>query len=111
MDGDTVSVRLTLATPCEDIGSATDMPEANDNMLHIYPNPGSGIFSIECADLAGESSVDLHTYNLLGEIIYSESIERFHTVYELDLSGERPGIYYIHLRKDESVFRGKIVIY
>lgn len=111
MGMDTVSIRLTLASPCEEHIDIEDHTLPGNNGFSLYPNPGKGIITLACAELDGSALVDLNVHNILGEFIYSATIDLTSNTYDLDLSGEEAGVYIVTLRKDGAVLRRKLVIY
>ena len=75
----------------------------------IYPNPTEGkvVFDIE---LDETGTIELQILDVLGEVIYSESISQISKVrYETDLGGLSNGVYFIQL-KSESVNAIKRVV-
>jgi hypothetical protein len=62
--------------------------------LTIYPNPNTGIFSL---DIISQQNDDLHIsiYNVLGEIVFqgTATIDRNHLHMMINLAGELAGVY------------------
>jgi len=80
---------------------------ASDNQIHIYPNPGSGIFNI-VSDAGFDSKTEITIYNYLGELIYR--IEPASSDINIDLSKNEKGIYFVQISSDKKVELGKIVL-
>jgi hypothetical protein len=80
---------------------------AQDKFLSISPNPSSGNFTlISSAGTIG--SVEI--YNLIGDLIYSDSNLSRLTSKEINLSSAPKGIYFVKIRSGEKVHSSKIVI-
>lgn len=78
------------------------------NHLTIFPNPNNGRFSIGIPDINSLQNVNLIIYNLMGNIIYSES--SLSKVDELTLE-LNPGLYFISLRVNgKNSYTQKIVV-
>jgi hypothetical protein len=69
--------------------------------LAIFPNPSAGKFIIE-----GEG--DVRIYNVLGEIVLTQSIQPGKT--EIDLHDRQKGVYFIELRSGEKRAVQKLVL-
>jgi hypothetical protein len=79
----------------------------NDNDIHVYPNPGSGIFNI-VSDKGFQDKTEVSVYNYLGEIVYKETSSSAEI--GLDLSREQKGIYFLQITSDKKSTLGKIVL-
>ncbi len=71
----------------------------NNQAVHIYPNPSSGMFRL---DLATILSTDLsyQVYDVSGHLVKEESIPENRTFVNLDLSAYQQGVYFLHLYED-----------
>ena len=87
----------------EDCGSARNSLSETDQQFMIYPNPTDGVVTIENLEKADQVLV----YNLLGELVYSESLEN-QAQLRLDLSDLQTGVYWI--RTSNSLSGQKILI-
>lgn len=81
--------------------STVGLGENSQNSLKLYPNPGSGSFTIYTAGIIDQKT-ELTVTDLLGEIVYRESLslngqESMH----LDLSHLNNGTYLIQLRSEQ----------
>lgn len=76
--------------------------EAGD--VFIYPNPGSGIFTVEGALL----NSDLIVTNPLGQKLLKTKMLPIKT--EIDLSAQPSGIYFITIKAEEKTFTQKLII-
>jgi hypothetical protein len=78
-----------------------------DNEIHIYPNPGSGVFNI-LADKGFNNKTEINVFNYLGEIIYHTS--PVSSKISMDLSQKQKGIYLVQISSDKIVSTQKIVV-
>jgi hypothetical protein len=86
------SVRVTVGTP-------TSAPLPLHARLSIYPNPSTGIFTIET-----EEEALVRIINLKGQVIATDQITASR---QIDLSGKEKGMYVVQVttQKGQSVFR------
>ena len=71
----------------------------------VFPNPSSGIITVSC----DENLKNLEVYNVLGSLIYSQSIDYFNES-KLNLSHLNSGIYHLVLRSDKGFLNQKFII-
>lgn len=90
-----------------DVCSGISDPILN-NKFSIYPNPGSGNFSIiDSQELQGSRWAKI--YDMLGNIVYSTRLNGIKT--EIDLSAKPKGIYFLKLcEKNTLIGVEKIII-
>lgn len=98
----------TIRKEIEIIVDVVSTPEIVD--WRIYPNPTSGVFTIDYGSLAGKE-VSLQVYNTLGQSLLNEhfkvSQDALQQVYENNWS---TGLYYIQLQLDGVLYTKKLVI-
>ncbi|MBK7668657.1 MAG: T9SS type A sorting domain-containing protein [Sphingobacteriaceae bacterium] len=84
----------------------TDINETNfANSFLISPNPSNGQITIKVAEITG--SCDLSVHNLLGELVFSETIKEKSTGINLNL---KTGLYFVSLdNKGQKAIR-KIIV-
>ena len=63
--------------------------------LNIYPNPTTGIFTI---DLGKTNNASIIIYDVLGKVIVNET--SISTVTQIDLSGHNRGIYFVNIQTE-----------
>ena len=76
--------------------------------LQIFPNPTSGIFTVQAQALKNEEQF-VEVYNVLGEKVYSTPRSK-DLNYTLDLSAKSKGIYYLKLYRGEKCQVRKIMV-
>jgi hypothetical protein len=98
-------------TTCVDIRNATGINDiaAGSGGISVYPNPNTGVFTMELSVGSGQSTVEI--YNILGEKIMNEQLTKASN--QIDLSSQPSGIYLYRVIKTENgnlVGEGKVVI-
>jgi hypothetical protein len=63
--------------------------------VNIYPNPFSGNLTFDCEKINYQSSVDITITNLMGETVFSQTMNdvKYNPKLQVDLSMIKPGIY------------------
>lgn len=94
-----------------------DLPTTNPlsikNEMHsiasnfeIYPNPSTGVFTIETSFLNSNNSIEV--FNILGQLVYSQTAVSTNTL--VDISNQSRGVYFVKiLSEGQLVFTQKIV--
>jgi len=83
--------------------TTTEVPQTTSNSsLSIFPNPTSGVFSIE-KNIEGEQDIEVTIINSLGQVVYKEKLDKFSGVYRktFDLDREARGIYQFEMITDK----------
>jgi PKD repeat protein len=77
----------------------------------LYPNPNDGSFTLELTT-ASQKQAQLHIYNSVGQLITQEQLEiNQHLRKQIQLNGQAPGVYYVHVSTDKGiVYREKVII-
>jgi hypothetical protein len=104
------SLTVTASTGYQDIfiakmGTMSGIKEFSNvkDQLHIYPNPGTGVFNFKTSTELSKIEI----VNMLGEIIYSSNT----TISQIDISSQPKGIYFVRAEdKKENVYSGKIIL-
>jgi hypothetical protein len=92
-----------------DLTTMVYLPNPNLNAsFSIYPNPSTGIFTVDSKIIDGE----IFVYNSTGEIVSQSKIQSrgVGTKSEIDLSDESNGIYFVNVRNGKESFTQKIII-
>lgn len=90
----------------------TFIPSQNQNPqadFVIYPNPSSGIFTLNSTIASGEITI----YNFLGELIFQLNIIQTNMSGQtstIDLSNEANGIYFVNVKTEKESITKKIII-
>ena len=82
----------------------------NENMLKLYPNPTTGIFTLENTNQIPGSSYRLSITNSLGIPVYQNPKAELTNEMVIDLSGQPNGIYFVVLKNSKQYFSKKLII-
>jgi hypothetical protein len=85
--------------------SAIESMAAND-LLTVYPNPGTGLFTITSVTASGSIEV----YDVLGNKVKSIELKNNASDYKLDLSGYSKGMYLLNMISDGKRYSKKIIL-
>ncbi len=90
--------------------AAIDQPKQSDAGISVYPNPGSGKFTLEAKNEELKAS-SIEVFNMLGEKIYAQ-FTSLNSLFTIDLSSQPNGIYLYRVvaQNRELIGEGKIVI-
>jgi hypothetical protein len=77
----------------------------DNNEIKLFPNPTSGKFNVQVSNLKVQN---LEVYNVLGEKVYSKSLNDKQTSIEINLSDHADGIYFVKLFTDRETIVKKI---
>ena len=80
-----------------------------DNAFKIYPNPTSGIFTIEQRSALATGQVKVEVLGTLGGKILSTEFQGLRKQ-ELSIKGNPPGIYFVKVSAGEKVQTVKIIL-
>ncbi|MCD4729602.1 MAG: T9SS type A sorting domain-containing protein [Bacteroidales bacterium] len=78
-------------------------------MIELYPNPGSGLFTINL-NQKNFDEVTLDVYNILGENILHHRIEVASDQFILDLKAQENGIYFVQIKNRNTLVTKKIAV-
>lgn len=77
--------------------------------LKVFPNPSTGLFTIDLGNL-NKKPVEISVYNVLGEEILNTGTKDYSTNPPLlDISANQPGIYFITLKSKGEIRTSKIL--
>jgi hypothetical protein len=84
------------------IDSHNDIPQ----QFSVYPEPSKGLLNISTTHFTGNSTARI--YDLNGKLIYSGLIDAAQK--EINISGQKPGIYILNIKTADQVYTRKIVL-
>ena len=78
--------------------------------LNYFPNPNSGKFTL--AFQSTKKPTEIRITGIDGKEVYSENLDSFEGSYnrEIDLSGQKPGVYLLQILQGKKAINKKIVI-
>jgi hypothetical protein len=81
------------------------------NNLDIYPNPTDNIFNVSFVSEEIQS-LSVRVLNIVGEVLYEESLDRFIGEYtkQISLGDYSKGIYIIEVRDNKGTINKKIIL-
>jgi Secretion system C-terminal sorting domain len=85
---------FTSTTGCKSVSASLNIThvgidEISASQLHIYPNPSTGIFSLE-REHSGEG--ELQVYSIYGQLVHSQHLQQLYET--IDVSALSAGMYY-----------------
>jgi lysyl endopeptidase len=100
---DTVSVVVTITSG---IGI-----EENDliDMVQIYPNPSTGLVSL-VLDMDVEDKTKVDVLDAIGKVVYSTQLMEGNKTYQIDLSDQAEGLYFLNLKVGNETVTKKIAV-
>ncbi len=101
------TLRQTISIVTLDVYSAASLPS-----LTIYPNPVQD-FAVVSLELEQTAEVSLRIVDALGRSIYSEAPRREQGMLsrKVNLQAAAPGVYYLQIHIDETLYRHTVVIH
>jgi hypothetical protein len=82
---------------------------STSNFLSVQPNPGDGKFYLQLHSPLSEP-IQLKVYNSMGVLVFSKDMDHGKDLFQLDLGGNSPGIYFLQLSGKEFGKPIKIII-
>ncbi len=77
--------------------------------LNVFPNPTTGIFTVDLGAM-DKKSVEITIFNMLGEVVYKSSNQDYSVSPPiLDISDRQPGIYFITIKSKSEIRTSKIL--
>ena len=77
----------------------------DDNSIKLYPNPTTDFFTIQ-----GKSIQSFSITNISGQVIFSSDDLKSSDEYQVNLSKQPKGIYFVKIKNDDFFIVKKIVI-
>ena len=76
--------------------------------ISIFPNPSNGMFQIEMEDFNDANKCKIEVFNILGAIIFQTEIKSLK--FEIDLSNNLKGVYFIKIYDGITIRTKKVII-
>ncbi len=89
------------------IVSVGDKENTAENSFSIQPNPGNGIFEVQFTSF---SKKNIEIIDLLGKVIFSSEIEANKSKYQLNLTNQPKGLYFLVINEAGNKQMKRIVI-
>ncbi|MCB0401130.1 MAG: T9SS type A sorting domain-containing protein [Flavobacteriales bacterium] len=96
----------TDTSTCVNVTGVGINESGNDQLIQIYPNPTSGLFTVNYFNNENQR-VDLSVINIAGELIGTWS---FVNTIKLDLHEQAKGIYFVQLKTKQGVTTRKLLL-
>lgn len=102
-DDATISVQIVECMGIDEILSGSDQ-------LRIYPNPGSGLFTLELQD-ADLSNTLIRIAGIDGRVVWSQTIDQPTSLFreQIDITGLTDGIYYLQIANSRGQASERII--
>lgn len=85
------------------IDDCNSVLELDEQMATVYPNPTSGIITIEAEDIEAIS-----IYNMLGEMLFETSSNGNH--FEYDFSSQEVGVYLVKIQTKKGMVTKRVMV-
>jgi len=85
-----------------------DVSFLEDSFFRIYPNPSTGIFTLELEEVAEFSDIVIEIYTLMGEKITKLNTYTSLT-YQINLTDRLPGIYLVKVMQNKKIGSIKLI--
>ncbi|MCX6291095.1 MAG: M1 family aminopeptidase [Bacteroidetes bacterium] len=86
--------------------STNELTNGN-SFIHVFPNPAGNELIVE-ADQVSAGIEDVELFDVVGQELLIQKTDQLHQA-KLDLSGIRPGIYFIRVKTVRGIFQQRIV--
>jgi hypothetical protein len=88
---------------------ATSINDELITNISVYPNPSSGIFTLELNNIIEKNTI-LTIVNSVGKVIYSEKLEIGERTKDINLSEYSKGIYFLEIETENRILNKKLVL-
>jgi hypothetical protein len=86
------------------LSSTTETAPVN---IHVYPNPSSGLFTIE---ISNQQAATIEILDLTGKTIITKNIGEISGTFNMDLSGYAKGMYFVKIVSGDKIITEKLII-
>ena len=109
-----IYIDIGISQPNVEECFATSMQDefTDDQMMHIFPNPNSGIFTIDLYLNRGERMLNIMVYDISGKLVYQSEKPAHNKNFssELDLSFLEKGVYFIRVSTSGQSYVNQFII-
>ena len=112
--GNIIYIDISISQPNVEECFATSVQDefTDEQMMHIFPNPNSGIFTIDLNLNRGERMLNIMVYDISGKLVYQSDkpAHNNHFSSELDLSFLEKGVYFIRVSTSGQSYVNQFII-
>lgn len=102
---DTTYINVTVT----DVATGIDLVSSENNFIDVYPNPTSGLFTIE-QNVLTNKEIKVSIYNTIGTALVSTIINSNERITNLDITSLAKGVYIIAFETDDNLSFEKIIL-
>ena len=88
---------------------ATSINDELITNISVYPNPSSGIFTLELNNIIEKNTI-LTIVNSVGKVILSEKLEIGERTKDINLSEFSKGIYFLEIETENRIINKKLIV-
>lgn len=103
------NMETMLASLEEETHTFLEILNSETHFFTIYPNPTSGIFTLEFFLEKEAASICVEIYSIQGTLVYKEDVTAF-VQQKFSLENEQPGLYILRAIAGEETGVGKIIL-
>ena len=98
-----------LSESCNPVNiNLVSVDDLNTNGLTVYPNPSTGAFNVSLDKVLGQ--IDIKVFNLLGELVNTNSTEISTGNYNINLGHLANGVYMLQVNNGNTIATQRITI-
>ena len=86
------------------------VPEFNNKDIKIYPNPSSGIFTLEISNTSNDT-YNIKIFDVLGSMVYNNQISGNGNISkQIDISSYAKGMYFVSIESENNFVISRRII-
>jgi len=89
------------------VNAFVGIPDLSENELTVYPNPTTGLVSIDISKVHNVTNVEIT--DITGKLISNNSLQINNSQLDVDLSGCSNGVYFINIQSQNKVYVTKVI--